>query len=101
VLLVVLWVRSNERWERLYLGFTKSIGVNFQSGNGQLKFVWTNWSDEPSVQLKTWSYYIDPRIDNPTAYHAGFHILTHDKNQTHIGAPHWFVILVGIFITAV
>jgi hypothetical protein len=42
VLLIVLWVRSVERWERVYLGISKSIGINLQSGNGQVKLVYTD-----------------------------------------------------------
>ena len=86
VLLCVLWVRSVGRWERIYFGFTKSVGINLQSGNGQVKLVYTDWSDEPSVSLLRYAFYSESRTVCPTPENARFHFYNSDKNQTHFGA---------------
>jgi hypothetical protein len=101
LLLVVLWVRCNGRWERLYIGVTKSIGVNLQSGNGQITLVYNDFSDDPSTNLQRWacSYYSDPRAANPTARYAGFHFSNLVKNELSFGAPHWSLLAIAGFVT--
>ena len=99
VLLCVLWVRSVGRWERIYFGFTKSVGLNLQSGNGQVKLVWTDWSDEPSVSLVR-CIYSEARDICPSPENWRFHFYNHDKNQTHFGAPNWSLLIVSVIISA-
>src|SRR6185503_14312625 len=81
VMLVMLWVRSRGRWERICFSFSDLATYEFQSGNGQLSFVYTNWV--PPAKLLRWAYYSDPRTDNPTAYNGGFLFTNRgDKTKT-------------------
>jgi hypothetical protein len=96
VLLICLWVRSNGRWERFYIGITDSVGMVFQSGNCQLRFVWENFWDEPTVRLMRWAYYSEPRDVNPSPGFGGFQYsgYEHIKNARHFAAPHWFALII-------
>jgi hypothetical protein len=101
VLVCALWVRSSERSERFFVGFTNKVGVHLESSNGQLHLSYSNWSDEPNMQLSPWAHYYDRRPAKRKKSDAGIVNLFHSKNQTYVGARHWIVILLcGAAMTA-